>query len=152
MEGNDVKVGTRVLIVNDSKFERLVMKDQLSQLGYDAADVDEFEAVERFIGFSPDIVIANHIMSTISGDELIEQIKTENPDIKCYLSSCSQLSFSDFQGKQIDGVFSTPISKNKLSAILSGRPSFSFCPFCGKQFDDTPTSFAFCPYCGHKFE
>ena len=110
---------SKVLLINDSKFESIVLKDVLNTIGYDVKVTDEYNAVKLIQSFSPELVIANLIMKEIRGDQLITMIKTQNPKIKCLLSSSSPISMGNFHHRKIDGVFKTPIDKPTLESLLS---------------------------------
>ena len=69
--------------------------------------------------FEPEIVIANLIMKEIRGDQLIAIIKTQNPKIKCLLSSSSPIDMENFRHKKIEGVFKTPIDKRGLERLIN---------------------------------
>jgi len=38
----------KVLLVNDSKFESMILKDMLVSIGYIAGIADEYDAIERY--------------------------------------------------------------------------------------------------------
>ena len=169
----------RVLVVNDSRFERKIMRDMLINLGYEVETTDEFTALSLLDSYNPDIIIANMNMTNITGDMLIQNIKERRPTTKCYLSSCSEISPEYSQRKWIDGVFSTPINPGSLAVILQKEeieepkpleeikelvancrlpdnlhdenevPRFTFCPYCGNKLNATSGT---CTNksCGHK--
>jgi len=43
----DIK-NEKVLLVNDSKFESMILKDMLVSIGYIAGIADEYDAIERY--------------------------------------------------------------------------------------------------------
>lgn len=108
----------RVLVINDSPFERLIMKDMISRLGYEAKSTDEYSTMNLIESFDPAIVIANMTMSKTSGDQLIAMIKGKKPAIKCYLSSCSKIQPDRLYYPDVDGCIETPISPGNLDKIL----------------------------------
>ena len=109
----------KVLLVNDSKFECVVLKDILFNLGYDIIITDEYDAMRLAQNHNPDYVIANYIMKQIRGDQLITLIKMQNSNIKCILSSSNPINLDDFRYKRIDAVFQTPIDRVKLFQLIS---------------------------------
>jgi len=111
----------KVLIINDSGFERMVLRDQVQLLGYDVKTADEFSGLSSIEKFHPDTVIANLTMTDTSGDKLIEQIKNIDPGIRCFLSTCSKNRRYGFDRKVIDGVVETPISLEQLSKVLNNE-------------------------------
>ncbi len=110
----------RALLINDSKFERLILKDLLSKLEYTIEITDEFDAVEMVEDFDPDLVIVNYVMEEITGDQLIEKIKDIQPEIRCILSSSNKIHLEDFQEQGVDAVLQTPVSKFRLQQVLEG--------------------------------
>ena len=111
----------KVLVVNDSRFERKIMRDMLINLGYEVKTTNEYEVLILLDSYNPDIVIANMNMTNITGDVLIRNIKERIPTTKCYLSSCSEIGPEYSQSKWIDGVFATPISSGRLVTILEKK-------------------------------
>jgi len=170
----------RVLVVNDSRFERKIMGDMLTNLGYEVKTTNEYEVLILLDGYYPDIVIANMNMTNITGDVLIRNIKERRPTTKCYLSSCSEISPEYSQSQWIDGIFATPINPGSLVTILQKEdieepkplhevkeleaycglsenlhdkhdvPRFAFCPYCGNTLSASSGKFVFCPFCGTK--
>ncbi|MDD3022570.1 MAG: response regulator [Syntrophomonadaceae bacterium] len=112
---------TRVLVVNDSHFERLILKDIVSRLGYEAKTTDEYSTMNLIDSYKPNIVIANMTMNKTSGDKLIAVIKAKNPDIKCYISSCSKIKPDKLQYRGVDGCIETPITPGQLDRILQNE-------------------------------
>ncbi|ERI94135.1 response regulator receiver domain protein [Clostridiales bacterium oral taxon 876 str. F0540] len=146
---------SKVLLINDCKFESMVMRDILDEMGYDVEIANEFEAVEKTKYSYPDIVIANLIMKSVLGDELLQKIKNNNRKIRCILSSNNPIQLNDFKDKNVDAVIHTPINRDELSAALKNNIEsaelqeikFKFCPYCGGKLSG---DFKFCPDCGHK--
>ncbi|KUO71278.1 MAG: hypothetical protein APF77_19750 [Clostridia bacterium BRH_c25] len=108
----------RVLIVNDSRFESMILKDILSQLGYNVCIADEYDAVGQVRSFSPDVVLANYVMRDTFGDQLIERIKARYPEVRCILTSSSIIDPDSLKCRRVDAVVRTPISKNDLESVL----------------------------------
>jgi len=65
----------KVLLVNDSKFESMILKDMLVSIGYIAGIADEYDAIEKVQDMRPDYIIINRVMKEIYGDELASKIK-----------------------------------------------------------------------------
>lgn len=171
----------KILLVNDCKFENLIMKDYLNDIGYSVQITNEYDVFIQVRKSQPDIIIANLIMKDTTGDKLIEYIKSTNPEITCLLSSCDLIKLEDFIENKVDEVIHTPINKLKLSQILNKTLSkvtnaknniglcgiskflnegvingdnsiFSFCPYCGQKLVESKRQFLFCPYCGEKMK
>lgn len=154
----------KALLVNDSKFESLILRDMLSKLDYDVEVADEFDAVYEVEQFRPDVVFVNYIMQETTGDELIQHIKSGQPTAKCVLSSNSVLK--DFNDKEIDGILHTPISMFTLKDTLhrigevnqdeffegfageETEPSRRYCDSCNQDITEFGKHIVFCPFCG----
>lgn len=166
---------SRVLIVNDSRFERQVLRDLILALGYEADTSDDYKSLERVDIYRPDIVIANLNMKNIDGDRLLARIKKKSPEIRCFLCSCSELNYNDYSGLQIDGLIQTPVNLGQLEQILNNERQkqaatgkFSLSSTCDEAYNrDEPfiiqeqrqgnissgeEHFTFCPYCGKSME
>ncbi len=111
----------RVLVINDCRFERNILRDLLINLGYEVETTDEYATLSLLESCNPDIVIANMNMTDISGDRLIQNIKGSKPATKCYLSSCSDMSPEYSQNRWIDGLIKTPINTEQLLTILEEK-------------------------------
>lgn len=152
----------KALLVNDSKFESLILRDMLSKLDYDVEFADEFDAVYEVEQFHPDVIIVNYIMQETTGDELIHRIKVGQPTAKCVLSSSSAVKMSDFNGKRIDGILHTPISMfslqdtlgrlnstcNEKEQVTEEKLESRFCDGCNQDITIFGDNIGFCPYCG----
>lgn len=151
----------KALLVNDSKFESLVLRDMLNRLDYDVEIADEFDALYAIEQFSPDIVIVNYIMQDTKGDKLIQTIKSDQPAIKCLLSSSSQVKTEQFPEEKIDGILKTPVSMFALKDMLrridfkledsfmsSNEVGKRYCVYCNKEITDFGEQIVFCPFCG----
>ncbi|HYF82092.1 MAG TPA: response regulator [Clostridia bacterium] len=115
----------RVLIVNDSRFESMILKDLLSQLGYNVSITDEYDAVKQVQSFSPNVVLANYVMKDTFGDRLIEKIKSRNPEILCILTSNSIINRDSLKSKKVDAILKTPASKEDMEGMLNKLSSGS---------------------------
>ncbi|MCY6957249.1 response regulator [Clostridium brassicae] len=142
----------RVLLINDCKFEKIVIKDLLIKLGYGVELGDEYEALKMSEELDPDIVIVNLIMKETTGDKLIKKIKSINKDIVCILSSSNKLNIDEYKKKGVDGVIQTPINPDKLVEILQCKQTddkkLRFCPYCGNKLEGLSGKIIFCPFCG----
>lgn len=140
----------KVLIINDCKFEEIIFRDLLRNLGYDVRISNEYEAIKQVEEFLPSIVIANLIMKEITGDKLIERIKRFKEDTWCILSSSNPLSLENYKGFNVDAVVQTPINEEKLENALKSKEFFKFCPYCGRKLESMKRRIIYCPNCGEK--
>ena len=73
-----------VLIVDDSRTSRRLLKDILERAGYTvvAEAINGKEGVAYYVKFKPDIVTMDITMPEMDGIEALRQIKRESPDAK----------------------------------------------------------------------
>lgn len=165
----------RILIVNDCKFESIIMKDYLMDIGYSVEVTSEYDALLRVKEFNPDIVIANLIMKNTTGDKLIKQIKVRIPEVICLLSSCDSIKLEKFIENNVAEVIHTPVTREELLEILNKvlyqqnknlldnkRADVILKKLASKETSKKNNStisknfvkenFSFCPYCGQKFD
>lgn len=76
----------KILIVDDSKAMRLIVRRSLRQAGFDALDVDEAtngqEALDSLQQALPDLVLSDWNMPEMTGIELLNQIKSRGIDVR----------------------------------------------------------------------
>lgn len=169
----------KVLLVNDCKFESMVMKDILSSLNYNVIISNEYSAMGDVRELSPDIVVCNLIMKHTTGNLLIEKIKTLNPEVKCYLSSSSKIRLEDYRKNKVDGVIHTPAKKEDIKNLLDEEKEVNSILLKKEKLStkkiikglkikttnlnahkleskpeqvDKRKRIIFCPYCGEKLE
>ncbi|MEA1961634.1 MAG: response regulator [Bacillota bacterium] len=152
----------KILVVNDCRLERRIMKDLLIQMNYSVESSNDISSIEAIERFRPDILIANQTMDYIQGTDLIRLVKDKYTDTRCYLSSCSQLQQSALDN-DVDGYFQTPISPEDLDLIL--REDYIPTQTTNNPASKSPTTFrldkesskkeirtknrlSFCPFCG----
>lgn len=165
----------KILLVNDCKFESLIMKDYLNDIGYSVQVTNEYDVFAQVRKYQPDIVIANLIMRGTTGDKLVEYIKSTSPEIICLLSSCDLIKLEDFIENKVDEVIHTPINKLKLSQVLNkallkagnnkteiniyktrkalndkNNSYDSIEVLSTTSINKKKSSFSFCPYCGQR--
>lgn len=148
----------KVLIINDCKFESMILKDILMDLGYKIKITDEYLALNEIQNFSPNIVIANLVMKRVNGDKLIKKIKDVDEKVFCILSSSNELSIENYTQCRVDAVIKTPVTPSDLKNAMEGlkyntendSSNYEFCPYCGNKLKNT--SFVYCPYCGSRIK
>jgi two-component system chemotaxis response regulator CheY len=73
-----------VLIVDDSRAMRMIVKKTLRDAGYDDIDIEEAEdgakGVEKVREFGPDIILSDWNMPNMNGPEFLKAIKSEGYD------------------------------------------------------------------------
>ncbi len=77
-------MSSSVLIVDDSRTSRRILKDILESAGFKVAGeaINGKEGVAYYVKFKPDIVTMDITMPEMDGIEALRQIKRENPDAK----------------------------------------------------------------------
>ncbi|MBE5824368.1 MAG: response regulator [Butyrivibrio sp.] len=77
-------MSSSVLIVDDSRTSRRILKDILESEGFKVAGeaINGKEGVAYYVKFKPDIVTMDITMPEMDGIEALRQIKRENPDAK----------------------------------------------------------------------
>lgn len=165
----------KVLVVNDCKFERIIIKDYLSDIGYNVEIASEYDALLKIKKFQPDILIANLIMKNTTGDNLIKKVKSQNSQILGLLSSCDSIKLEDYVENNVDEVIHTPIDKMMLSEILNkvisrynidetNKKNVSMITkkenissikkqesiALDRRCNTAASKFSFCPFCGQK--
>lgn len=155
----------KVLLINDSKLQNIVMKDMLDSLNYEVFIAEEHDAISAVLEFRPNYVITNYIMKEINGDKLAALIKLQYPDTKCILSSSNQIDINDFDRRKVDAVILYPIEREDLKKVLNSvsvegankneevdnYEVKKFCNKCKKFIDlNANSEYSFCPFCGQK--
>ena len=149
----------KILLINDSVFENVVMKDMLENLGHEVQTSNEFDAYGTLEKFKPDVVIANLIMRKITGDILLGKMKNENPSLKTILSSSNEVKDEDLKAKEIDAFIKIPVKPENIEKVLLNFRRFvvkraparvKFCTECGGDLGKLSASSKFCAFCGYK--
>lgn len=75
-----------ILIVDDSKAMRMIVKRHLRQAGFDGHEVAEaangVEAFDAIQSSKPDLILCDWNMPEMSGIELLEKLNAESIDVK----------------------------------------------------------------------
>ena len=149
----------KILLINDSVFENVVMRDMLENLGHEVQTSNEFDAYGALEQFKPDVVIANLIMRKITGDILLGKMKNENPNLKTILSSSNEVMDKDLKAKKIDAFIKIPVKRENIEKVLLNFRRFvvkkapakiKFCTECGGDLRELSASSKFCAFCGYK--
>ena len=82
-------MGSRILIVDDALFMRIMLRDILSANGYEIAGEagDGFEAVTLYKRLKPDLVLMDITMPEKDGITAVKDIKKINPDARIVMVS-----------------------------------------------------------------
>ncbi len=82
-------MAARILVVDDALFMRMMLRNILTGAGYDVAGEGEngVQAVERYRGLRPDLVIMDMIMPDMGGIDALREILKEDPAAKVVMCS-----------------------------------------------------------------
>jgi two-component system chemotaxis response regulator CheY len=84
----------KILIADDSKMLRTIMKKKLTEAGYDVEEAgDGLEAVVKHRRINPQLTIMDLVMPKMEGLDAIVQIQKESPDARFII--CSSISRRD---------------------------------------------------------
>ena len=116
----------KILLVDDAKFMREMIKSILTQNGYSADDVyqaeDGVDGVAKFNEISPDLVLMDITMPNMDGLEALKAIRAADPNAKVVM--CSAMG----QETMV------------IDAIRSGAKDFIVKPFKPERVLKTVTS------------
>lgn len=109
---------SRVIIVNDCKFERRILSDMLTEMNYFVFVSTEHDVLDDIKKNKPDIVLVNYILEKMRGDTLISMIKLIDNNIMCILTSSNSLDIEQFRRKKVDVILKTPANKETLQNAM----------------------------------
>lgn len=92
----------KIMIVEDSSFMRLILRDIVAKAGHQVAAEAEngLIAVEKYPDVQPDLVIMNIVMPEQNGIEALRQIKKLNPYAKVIMCSAMGNQYSVIEAIQ----------------------------------------------------
>ncbi len=79
----------KALLIDDNAMVRTGTREMLTELGYEVVDIDSAELAIGMIdaGYSPDIVITDHVMPGMTGAELALRLRVDRPEIAVLIIS-----------------------------------------------------------------
>lgn len=82
-------MASRVLIVDDLAFIKLIIKDTLEKTGFEVAGEasNGVEAIEQYKGLQPDIVLMDITMPKMDGIQALQEIIKIDPQAKVIMCS-----------------------------------------------------------------
>ena len=82
-------MATRVLVVDDAAFMRMMVKDILSKNGYEIVGEAEngMKALEKYQELKPDLVTMDITMPEMDGISAVKEIKNVDPNAKVVMCS-----------------------------------------------------------------
>ncbi|PCH65515.1 MAG: hypothetical protein COC12_14475 [Rhodobacteraceae bacterium] len=121
--GNQANNLKRVLVVDDSKSQRITLSALLKKSGYEVLTAEDgFQALEIVKQGPPPFIISDWIMPGMSGPELCQQIRQHFPDGNIYLilltSKTDKADVSAGLHAGADDFLSKPLHKEELDARM----------------------------------
>ena len=115
--GGFIKAMAKILIVDDSRTSRRILKGLLEGEGYEIAGeaVNGQEGYDKYVELKPDLVTMDITMPVMTGVESLKKIKADFPDSKIIMVSAA--------GQQ----------HNMLEAVQSGAAEFIAKPFDAEE-------------------
>lgn len=111
----------RVLIVDDEKFVRELIRDTLRTRGYETGLAEDgVEALEALEESEYDLVISDVVMPRLQGLELLKRTKKEYPKVKVIILTgySRQHNISDFLLYGADEYLTKPFQVDRLLATV----------------------------------
>jgi len=80
---------SKILVVDDAAFMRMIIKDTLKKLGYDDVEeaADGLIAIEKYQQLNPDLVMLDVTMPNLDGIGALKAIKEMDPNAKIVMCS-----------------------------------------------------------------
>jgi OmpR family response regulator RpaB len=119
-----------VMVAEDSAAIRLLLKRRLEMAGHDVIEAyDGADALERLEelkdGQHPDVLLLDAMMPRRSGAEVLEQVKSDLPDVPVLVVSAVPDLAGDSEWAGADGYLAKPIDFTELLAridAVTGAP------------------------------
>ena len=103
----------RILIVDDSRAMRAIVRRHLAQAGFGDAEIQEAEdgkqALDQIAASRPDVVLSDWNMPVMTGIELLEHLRGQGDDIP--FGFVTSESSADFKERGFDGGAAFMIAK-----------------------------------------
>lgn len=82
-------MGTRILVVDDAAFMRMMIKDILTKNGYEIVGEAEngLRAIEKFQELHPDLITMDITMPEMDGISAVKEIRKMDPNAKVIMCS-----------------------------------------------------------------
>lgn len=78
----------KILIIDDSAFMRMMLKDILGKNGHEIAEAENgVEGVEKYMQLKPDLVAMDIVMPGITGIEAVREIMKKDPEASIIMIS-----------------------------------------------------------------
>jgi len=110
-------LSSRILIVDDSKFMRMLLADLLTRNGFEVLEAESGEqAVKVFLEESPDLVTLDILMPGRDGIETLQDLRAQSPEARVVMVTA--LGMEDYIKRALDsgadGFILKPFSAEKV--------------------------------------
>lgn len=111
----------RVLIVDDSKFMRMLLADLLTRSGFEVIEAESGEqAVDVYLEERPDLVTLDILMPGRDGIETLQDLRAQAPEVRVVMVTA--LGMEDYIKRALDagadGFILKPFSPEKVLETL----------------------------------
>ena len=112
----------KVLIADDSKTMRIMVKAMLEKIGHEVVDeaANGLEAFDKYLQHKPDILISDITMPVLDGVSAIKKIKEHDPEAKVVLltSNANKNKLDDALSAGVGGFLFKPTDETNLKKII----------------------------------
>ena len=111
----------KILIVDDSKLSRKMIKDILQSLGYEFFEEaeDGLDGLEKYDQYKPDIIITDIEMPKLNGLNMVQQIRQQDRDVVIIAVSTIVQVRMKYQFEVLNiNLLKKPIQKEVLQSAL----------------------------------
>jgi CheY-like chemotaxis protein len=111
----------RILMVDDDTVLCELTQEVLKETGYDViavSDVEEARAAFSDNHYKFDLILLDHGLSGVSGEEFAADFLRLRPDIPIALYTGAAVSLEEVRPKGIRAVIPRPLTKSELTAAL----------------------------------
>lgn len=115
----------KILIVDDSRAMRMMVRRALRQAGFSSLEFDDAEngkkGLEKYESFSPDLVLSDWNMPEVDGLEFLVRLKNVHPDAKFGFVTSQATAIMKKQAKDAGALFliSKPFSPENFRDTLA---------------------------------
>ncbi len=118
---SDPTSGPRILIVDDDRTVRAILRGMLTTAHYIVAEAESGEAaLEKIHQFDPQVILLDIIMPGLSGDELINTIKDWRPAVEVIMitSVTTESVWAECKARGAFDVLLKPLSSKAVRAAV----------------------------------
>ena len=132
----------KILIVDDLKENRTILKIMLAPLGFEISEATTGESALKCIqdGLVPDLILVDLIMPVMDGFEFIYQLKNNYPELSTKVIAVSaSTSIASDKAKLFDARLPKPVQKSKLFELIGEHLNIQ-CQYSGTLMPESKKS------------